>query len=114
MSRRLLLVVTSPALLLGIVLIITCTVSVIAINASQERLFDSIYNKVASRHAAHEMEVAVHMLRFHFLASLIRDTPERRQQIQADHQAFEENLERAKHLCPPEHQHLVRKIQDSY
>jgi signal transduction histidine kinase len=114
MNRRLLLLVTSPALLLGVALVVACTVSVVAINASQERLFDSMNNKVASRHAAHEMEVAVHMLRFHFLVNLMKPSPAHDGTIRLDHRQFEENLEQAKKLCPPGYEHLVKKIEDSY
>ncbi len=114
MKRRIFQYVTSPAMLLGLVLVIACTVSVVAINLLQNRLIERINDKVASRHAAHEMEVAVHSMRFHFLTSLINPTKENRELIKADHFQFEDAFLEAKQLAPPEQEALLRKIQDRY
>src|SRR5690242_10709876 len=112
MNRRILQSITSPAMLLGIVLVVACTVSVVAINVLQNRLIVRISDKVASRHAAHEMEVALHSMRFHFLVGMINPTAENRALIKADHEQFEGALHEAKKLAPPEHEALLRKIQE--
>jgi signal transduction histidine kinase len=114
MNRRLLLLITSPAMLLGLVLMIACIVSVVAINSSQSQLFTRINDKVASRHAAHEMEVAIHLLRFHSLVELIQPTPENRAQVLAAQKEFEDNLEHAKKFSTPGSAALLQTIAESY
>src|SRR5215831_10822608 len=103
MNRRLRKVLTSPALLLGLILVIACTVSVVTLNSLQNRLFDSVSTKTASLHAAHEMEIALHMLRYHSLQRLMNPGADGRASSATgvDHQEFEKALAEARALCSP-------------
>jgi two-component system, NtrC family, sensor histidine kinase HydH len=116
MNRRLHKLLTSPALILGLILVIACTVSVVTLNSLQNRLFDSVSSKTASLHAAHEMEIALHMLRYHSLQRLMNPSADSRasKQTGSDHLAFEKALAEARALCPPEQTPLLVKIEQKY
>lgn len=114
MNRRLLLLLTSPALLLGVGLIVSCAVGVGAINHLQSKLIDSFHYNVASLRSALEMEVALRQLRFDSLLQIMQPTKGRRQRIEQDHRVFEAALERAGTLGPPEQGRLVKEIEEGY
>lgn len=114
MNRRLLLLITSPALLFGLVLILACTAGMFAIHSLQRHLLESIDSEVASLRAGHEMEVALHKVRFDSLLSLINPTPDQKRPVLADYADFEQSLRKAKQLATEEQAHLIREIEEHY
>lgn len=114
MNNRLLLLVSSPALLLGVVLVGACTIGVWAINVLQNRLAHNFHQKVESVRAAHEMEVAIRQLRFDSLMNLLHPSTEWRRATAEDHQEFEAALKRTRRLAAPEQASLVQQISDAY
>ena len=114
MNRRLLFLLTSPALLLGSGLIGSCAVGLWAINHLQTQLIGGFHYNVASLRSALEMEVALRQLRFDSLLQIMEPTEGRRQRIEQDHRTFEAALERAKMLGPPEQGRLIGKIEEGY
>src|SRR5438105_9376250 len=98
MNRRLLLLVNSPALLLGLLLIGTCTVSLMAINSLQRKLIRGFHNHVASLRAAHDMEIAVRQLRSDTLLQLMQPAARHELSIRRDRQSFDAALQRVREL----------------
>lgn len=114
MNRRMLFLLTSPALLLGLGLISSCAVGVWAINQLQTKLISGFQYNVASLRSALEMEVALRQLRFDSLMQIMRPTEAQQKRIAQDHQVFEAALERAKTLGPPGQGRLVKQIEEGY
>ncbi|MCC6417291.1 MAG: hypothetical protein IT429_03480 [Gemmataceae bacterium] len=114
MNRRLLLLVNSPALLLGLVLIGTCAVSLWAIHSLQANLLRSIHRHDAGLRAAHDMEVAVRQLQFDSLLQLLQPTAKHQESIRVDHQLFDTALQRVSTLHPPGQRPLLDQIETGY
>jgi signal transduction histidine kinase len=114
MNRRLLLLVNSPALILGLVLIGTCAVSLWAINALQDRLIRGFHYHVASVRAARDMEVAVRQLRFDTMVQLMEPTRKHEEAIRVDHQSFDAALSRIRELGSPAQVPLIDQIEKGY
>jgi two-component system, NtrC family, sensor histidine kinase HydH len=114
MNRRFWLFLTSPTLLIGVCLIVACSVSMLAIQSLQNRLNQRINAEVVSLRAAHEMEVALRQLRFHFFLNLLKPTSEHLRETQADHEQFERALARAKEVAPSRTAPLLETIEKNY
>jgi two-component system, NtrC family, sensor histidine kinase HydH len=114
MNRRLLLLVNSPALVLGLVLIGTCAVSLWAINSLQEKMLRGFHSNVTSLRAARDMEVAVRELRFDTLLQLLEPNGHHDQSVRFDRQSFDAALRRVRAAGSPEEGALVTQIEKGY
>src|SRR5258708_7617383 len=65
MSRRILIQVTAPAVLIGLILLGASLASVWSINRLQRNLAGILTGNVASLEAAQELEIKLRQLRFH-------------------------------------------------
>ncbi len=114
MNRRLLLLVNSPAMLLGLVLIGACGVSLWAIASVQSKLQQNFQHHVASLRATQAMEIAVRQLRFDVLLDRMEPSDAHRASIQADHQAFDIALHRVRDLSTADEAPLIESIDNGY
>jgi signal transduction histidine kinase len=92
MDRRMLLKVTAPAVLVGLLLLGACLASVWSINRLQAGLVEVQGSNVAGLQAAQELVITLRQLRLHSLLYVIEPTPSRHALMEADHQSFEEAL----------------------
>lgn len=115
MNRRILIQVTAPAVLIGLLLLAACLVSAWHVNRLQTDMTGILASNVASMHAAQEMEISVRRLRFHCFAYLVDPDASVLHEMQEDHQRFEHWLERAGELgFTPEERSLVQQIRQGY
>jgi two-component system sensor histidine kinase HydH len=115
MNRRILIQVTTPALLIGLLLLAACLASAWYISDLQRKL-DAIRSKnVVSLRAALDLEMSVRQLRYHDLLYLGDPSRSRLDKIQEDHTNFEKALEMAKAAAhsPKDHQYL-RQIEEVF
>jgi signal transduction histidine kinase len=114
-NRRILIQVTAPAVLIGLLLFGACLASAWYINRLQMNLNQVLSQNVRSLEAAQELEIRVRQLRFHSYRYLIRPQPLRLQEIDTDHNRFEEALARARQSAnSADEQACVRKIEEGY
>ena len=95
MNLRLLVRLTAPALLTGLLLIGVGLGGAWSIHRLQTNLSHILSEDVASVQASQELENAVRQMRYHVLRHLVRPTPQTRAQIAADEAAFEDAYRRA-------------------
>jgi signal transduction histidine kinase len=93
--RNLLLQVTGPAVLVGLLLCGACLVSAWYVNRLQSGLADILANNVASMQAAQQLEISARQLRFHCFLYLLDPDPAILRDIQADQDGFAAWLVRA-------------------
>jgi two-component system sensor histidine kinase HydH len=111
MSRKILVQVTAPAIIVGLFLMFACLVSAWYIRDLQSSLAEILKENVSSMRAASQMEIAVRQLRFHCFHYLIAPSEEIAGQIQADQERFETWLELAQQTAnTPKEIDLVEKI----
>lgn len=96
MNHSLLLRVTAPAVLVGLILSAACLAGVGYINRLQRNLADILTQNVTSLQAAQELEISVRQLRFRSLLFLSDPTAQRTEPIDTAQQRFEESLEVAR------------------
>src|SRR4249920_2511070 len=92
MNRRILIQVTAPAVIIGILLFIACGASAWYIDRLQTSFARILSRNVNSLQAAQDLELRVRQLRFHCFLYLIDPKPARLQPMQEDHAHFEEAL----------------------
>lgn len=92
MSRRLLIKVATPAMLLGIVLLGVCLVSAWQVSRLEGNLASILAENVTSLQAAQELEIRVRQLRSHCFLYLVEPTPARLEPIEEDNRRFEQAL----------------------
>jgi two-component system sensor histidine kinase HydH len=115
MNRRIVVQVTAPTVLIGLLLFAACMASVWSINRLQRNLARILSNNVASLVAAQEIEIRLRQLRFHSFVYMMDPRPERRELVRADEQAFENALAQAQAAAnDPEEQALVEAIKDGF
>jgi signal transduction histidine kinase len=120
MDRRILLQVTAPAVLIGLVLFGTCLVSAWIVNRLQANMTRILSQNVTSLEAAHDVEVSVRRLRlqcFRYLVDPEKAVMDRqlRARIDEEHRLFGEALEAARRTAnTPEEQECIREIEDGY
>src|SRR5260370_42595043 len=92
MTPKLLLRVTAPALLIGLILLGACLAGAWHINRLQTKIAGLISRNVSSLQAPQELEIRVRQLRHHTLLYLV--DPERAllQSVGADHRHFDDDL----------------------
>jgi signal transduction histidine kinase len=115
MNRRLLLQVTGPAVVIGMVLFGTCLVSAWYIDRLQTNFARVLYRNVTSLEAAQELEIRARQLRFNSFLHLIDPNPGRLARIAEAHRHFAEALERARESSnTPEEATRVQRIEANY
>src|SRR5947209_5185079 len=95
MNRRILIQVSAPSILVGLLLLGTCLAGVWYISGLERDLSRVLSENVDSLQAAQELEIRVRQLRFHCFLYLIDPRPERLAPIDQDHQSFESALQTA-------------------
>jgi signal transduction histidine kinase len=114
-SRKILIQVSGPTVLIGLVLFIACLVSAWWISRLQRNLARILSREVTSLQAAQELEIRVRSLRFHSFLNLI--DPENTEQgpIQKANHDMKEQLERAEKVVQsPRERAVVEKIRKGY
>jgi two-component system, NtrC family, sensor histidine kinase HydH len=114
MNRRLLIRMTAPSVLIGLVLLATCLVSVWSINRLQRNLAHVLSENVANLEAAQELEIQLRQLRFHSFLNVIEPRPDRAELIANAQRSFEAALRQARQTTDPEHRRLVDELQKGY
>jgi two-component system, NtrC family, sensor histidine kinase HydH len=114
-NRRILILVTAPAVLLAVALSAACLVTAWYVSRVQENLAAILAQNVASMQAAQQMEISVRQLRFHCFLSLIDPNSALAEDIQADQASFRTWLEQAEQTSFTAEEHdLVRTIREGY
>ncbi len=115
MNRRLLLLISSPALFLGLFLLGTCTVGLWTLHNQQSRLLRSYHENLVSLRAVHDMQMALGRLRYDVLASnLMPPSNDRLHLVHEDQKAFRSALERLRQLTPPEQTASLNRIEAGF
>lgn len=115
MNRRLLLQITTPMVLIGLLLLGACLVSAWYVNKLQANLASILSQNVLSQEAAQELEIKVRQLRFHSFLYLIDPTAARREVIVKDHENFEKAFQVAKSTADTEpERRCVEEIEAGY
>ena len=115
MNRRLLILVSAPAVLIGLVLLGVCLAGARYVNRMQAQLSEILASNVVSMEAAQQLETQVRQLRFHSFLYLTDPAPSLLADIQNDEQSFDVWLKRAEQVAfTYDEQQIVRAIRDSY
>ena len=115
MNRRILMQVTTPAAVIGLLLLGVCLVSAWYINRMQTNLANILEENVASLRAAQQLEISARQLRFNCFLYLIAPGDGPLQRIDADQRRFEEWLDKARQAANTEREDdLVRQIGEGY
>jgi signal transduction histidine kinase len=96
MNRKLLLQVTAPSVLIGLVLFAACLVSVWFTLRSQRNLTKLLSREVASLQAAQELQIRSRQLRFRHFLNLVDADHARQAPIDEAHRNFEKALDKAR------------------
>ena len=120
MDRSILIRVTAPAVVIGLVLFGTCLVSAWIVNRLQTNRSRMLSENVSSLEAAQELEIRVRKLHFHCFRYLI--DPDRasldremRDEMREVDEAFWQSLDEATQTATtPEEQECVRQIREGY
>jgi two-component system sensor histidine kinase HydH len=114
-NPKILLRVTAPAVVIGLLLFAACLVSVFYVTRLQANMTDILSRNVASLQAAQELEIRVRQLRFHNLLYLMQPDPTELDAIEADQRHFEEALETARQAShTAEERKWVQAIEKGY
>jgi hypothetical protein len=115
MNRNILVRISTPALLIGLLLIGTCLINVWYINRLERNLAQILSEDVTSLEAAQMLEIRVRQLRFHCFLNLIEPNPERLRPVKEDEESFENALQSAwKSATTGDEQFCLREIKTGY
>jgi signal transduction histidine kinase len=115
MNRRILVQVTTPAVLIGFLLLGSCFAGAWYVSRLQSNLSRVLSENVISQKAAQDLEIHLRKLQYHSLLFLMDPTPKRRERIDNDHEEVEiwlQETEASAHT--PEQERLVREIKEKY
>ena len=114
-DRRILLQVTIPAVLVGLVFLAACLIGVWSINRLQVNRAILLTRNVRSLQAAQEMELCLRKLRLHSLLYVMDSSPARRETVEEANRQFLEAYRRAREAAHlPKERALLEKIEASY
>jgi len=115
MNRKILVQVTTPAVLIGLLLFGTSVAGAWYVYRLQNNLARVLSENVVSQKAAQELENELRRLQYHSFLYLMAPTPERAKQITEDHDtvaaAFQSTRDSA---LTPEQQRSVKEIETRY
>jgi signal transduction histidine kinase len=115
MNRRLLILVTAPSVMIGLLLLAVCLVGAWYVNRLHNNLSSILLQHVSSLQAAQHLETNVRQLRYHTFVYLINPAPNRLSEIHQDEQQFEEWLRRAGEVALTDAEwQAVQMIQKGY
>src|SRR6266404_1424696 len=115
MNRRILIQVTTPALLIGLLLLIACLASAWYINRLQTNLNTIRLENVASLQAALDLEMSLRQLRYHDFLYLGDPQASRLARIQGDRDDFKNALRQAQQSArSAEEIEYVSQIEEGY
>ena len=115
MSRKILIQMTAPTVVIGLCLFVVCLLSAWYINRLQTHLAHMLLASLASQGSAQDLEKGVRQLRYHSLLYLIDPSPILRQPIDKDNQFVKEALQRARQAAgSPEMLQCVEEIEAGY
>jgi two-component system, NtrC family, sensor histidine kinase HydH len=116
MNRRLLLQITTPSVVIGLLLFGTCLVSVWYMHQLQTNLANVLSQNVRNLKSAQDLEIRVRQLRYHCFLYLIDPRPEHLKRIKEDNERFEEAMQVASEQSPrsEEAAEYVKRIQEGY
>ena len=114
MSRKIVLQVTAPAILIGLATVGVCVASLWSIHRLQANLNSILKGNVTSLEAASELEVKLRQLRFYTFLYVMDPTPARERQIAETEEGFEAALEVARESSRPEDAELVAQIEAGF
>ena len=114
MNRKLLLQVTAPSVLIGLVLFAACLVSVWFTLRAQRNLTKLLSREVASLQAAQELQIRSRQLRFRNFLNLVDAANARQEPIDEAHINFEKALDKARRAASTQREReTVRAIADT-
>jgi signal transduction histidine kinase len=115
MNRRILVQVTVPAVVIGLLLFGACLAGTWYVDRLQTNLARLLSENVASQAAAQTLEIQIRRLRFHSFLYLVDPTPDRRKLIDQDHLNIEEALARTRGAVHNDKQRrFVQEIEAGY
>jgi signal transduction histidine kinase len=115
MNRKILIQVTAPTVVIGLLLFGVCLVGARSLSRLQDNRAKIVSEHFRSMEAAQELEINVRQLRFQCLLYLLAPAPERLEGINAIHRAFEASLQKAREAANTEgEQTLVQAIEAGY
>jgi signal transduction histidine kinase len=115
MNRKILLQVTGPAVVIGLILLATCLAGAAYISKLQTNLASVLSANVRNLEAAQELEIRVRQLRFHSFLQLFDPSAKHRQSIDDDRRRFEESLAVVREFAnTPQEQRCLQAIEQGY
>jgi signal transduction histidine kinase len=115
MKRRMVIQVTAPAVLIGLLLFGTCLASVWAINRLQRNMAHILSRNVASLAAVQELEIQLRQLRFHSFVYFMDPKPERLSLLEDDQASFRKALDEVKRVSnSKKERELIQAIEEGY
>src|SRR6266851_5389423 len=116
MNRRILIQVTTPGAIIGLLLFLACLGSAWYIDRLQSDMAKVLSRNVTSLQAAQELEIQVHRLRFHTFLNILDPKREGRQSsIDEDHERLEDSLRKVRDTAhSPKERTLVAKVERVY
>jgi signal transduction histidine kinase len=115
MNSKLLIRVTAPAVVIGLLVLGACLAGARYINGIQSNLAEILSQNVKSLQAAQELEIRVRQLRIHSLRYLFEPGPARLEPIETDQHLFEKALEVVRQTATtPEEKACVKDIEAGY
>jgi signal transduction histidine kinase len=115
MDRRILIQVTAPAVVIGLLLFATCLVSAWIINRLQTNMTVFLSHNVASLEAAQDMQMAVRRMHFQGFLYLIEPDKKLLDEIDRLNKTFPDHLWRAEQAADTQQERdYVRQIKEGY
>jgi two-component system, NtrC family, sensor histidine kinase HydH len=115
MNRRILIQVTTPAVIIGLLLFGTCLASAWYVNRLQTNLASILSENVRSLEAAQALEIRVRQLRFHSFLYLLDPSAARTKSIAEDHEHIEQALREVRDASNSEDEReQVERIANGY
>jgi two-component system, NtrC family, sensor histidine kinase HydH len=115
MNRKLLLRITLPSALFGLVLFAACLLSIRYIHRLQTNLADILAENVARLQTVQELEIQVRQLRFHSFLYMLDPRPDRLTRVVEDEKAFETAFEATRQIATEDQeQALLKEIDSTY
>jgi signal transduction histidine kinase len=115
MNKRILIQVTAPAMVIGLLLLGACLAGAWYSNRVQKNLATLRTQTVISLQAAQKLEINLRQLRFHSFLYLIDPVPKHLEPIQQDEAGFEAALQAAQRAAhTPEERTYVEQIREGY
>ncbi len=115
MKRKLLLRITVPTVVFGVLLFAACLLSIRYIHRLQSNLADILAENVISLQAVQELEIQVRQLRYHTFQYLSRPQPDLLDRIEGDQSKFENALDAVRMVSrTDEEKDLLREIEKTY